>query len=241
MISIAMTNYNGEQFVAAAIDSIAMQNYRKWELVIVDDASTDHSIKAIKARMRLWKIGKKMKIIKSPENMGYGGALKTAIENCSHELIAIVDSDDALNGRDALGLSVSAHLKHPDVALTYSNYYICDQTLRKKRLFKTTQIPEGKTYFDYRVRVSHLKVLKRSFYDKTEGVDDYLRKAVDKDLVLKLEEVGKLLHLDAALYNYRKHPKALSSRYNIKGTLGKRAMAYRKRIFENAKLRRGLT
>ncbi|KKK96525.1 hypothetical protein LCGC14_2661870, partial [marine sediment metagenome] len=54
-------------------------------------------------------------------------------------------------------------------------------------------------YLDGKVRVSHFKMLKRKCYEMTEGINPKLRQTVDKDLNLRLEEVGRLVYIDADL------------------------------------------
>jgi hypothetical protein len=67
----------------------------------------------------------------------------------------------------------------------------------------------------------------------TEGVDPTIRRVIDKDLVLKLEEVGKLIHIDKDLYYFRNHPQQLG--YIFSKAEGKKI---KKKIFIDAKERR---
>ena len=97
------------------------------------------------------------------------------------------------------------------------------------------------TYLGTKIRISHFKVFKRSFYDKTPGVNRNLRQTVDKDLVLKLEEVGKLIHVDQELYLYRQR------RDNLTKSIGKKNKEYRTfvkimryKVYNEARTRRGL-
>ena len=49
LVSIVMVNYNQERFIKEAIDSVIAQTYQNWELIIVDDGSTDQSVDIIKS------------------------------------------------------------------------------------------------------------------------------------------------------------------------------------------------
>lgn len=246
-ISIAMTTYNTAKYVKKAIKSIKTQSYDNWELVIVDDRSTDNTIKVAKEAIAHYGIKSKTKIIRRSQNGGYGHSLKTAIEKSSGELVAIVDSDDALGSSKALLIMVDAHMKNPDASLIYSTYYVCRGKKLKvegSKLKKITPIPAGKTYLGGKMRkwrVSHLKVFKRSSYDKTSGLDEQLLKSVDNDLILKLEEVGKLIYIPQPLYFYRRREGSITSMFS-KRSKSYRAEARRRRkaMVANARKRRGL-
>jgi len=241
MISIAMTCYNQGHFINDAIQSIIDQTFKDWELVIVDDASTDNSIQVINHCINKFGIAKSVKIVKHRENEGYGSSLGDAIIMSNGPLIAIVDSDDTLCDINALQLCIDTHLKNPDVAMTYSNYNECDRNLNVRKTYRTKQIPEGKTYLDGGIRVSHLKVLKRDNYGMTTGINPRLRQSVDKDLTLRMEETGKLLFIDKVLYNYRKHDTNLSLTINKKTKEYQKMVSEgRKQLYEDAKKRRGL-
>lgn len=234
-VSVVMACYNSAKFLKRAIKSVYKQTYKNWELIIVDDSSKDKSLSIIKSFINKSAYGDKIKVFKHDKNYGYGRTLRDAIEHGNGELIAIVDSDDALGSNDALRVMVSKHTDHPEASLVYSNYLICDSRLVPMKRAPSRQLKDNETYLKTKIRISHLKVFKRSSYDKTEGVDGTLLKAVDKDLVLKLEEVGKFIYIDRCLYFYRRHKKNLTNSLNKKICLN-----MRKKIYQNAKKRRGL-
>ena len=90
-------------------------------------------------------------------------------------------------------------------------------------------------------KCSHFKTFKKAMYNQTEGVDPTLKKAVDKDLTLKLEEQGRILFIPDVLYLYRRHSRNISNRFK-KLPKEKRAEIGRDRIrmYDNARKRRGL-
>lgn len=229
-VSIVMACYNHSKYVSEAIQSVSKQTFTDWELVIVDDASTDQSIEVINKAISKFK--HKCSIFKHERNSGYGKTLRDAIDFSRGELIAIVDSDDVIS-KDTLSLVVPVHNKHPEASLVYTNYMKCDSSLKKVNAARSFQIPKGKTYLDFMTGVSHLKCFKKSFYDKTVGVDSTLLHTVDKDLILKLEEVGKLIYVETIGYFWRRHDDSISHSKDPK-----KESQTKDRIIESAKLRR---
>jgi glycosyltransferase involved in cell wall biosynthesis len=241
LVSVAMTNYNHGVYIHDAIKSIPKQSHTNWEIIIVDDASTDNSLELIQKYIKELKINDKVKVYVNDINKGYGYSLGRAIKCSSGELVAIVDSDDALGNNDAFKICIETHMKHPKAALTYSNYYECNSQLQPGKVYRSKQFEKGKTYLDGGVRVSHLKVIKKKYYDMTDGINPEARQSVDKELDLRIEEVGELIHIDVPLYYYRNHKDGLSR------SIWRRSKEYqdftirmRKQIFEDAKKRRGL-
>lgn len=91
-VSIIVPTYNSERFLRRAIDSIVNQTFRDWELIIVDDASTDGTKKIISDYCRK---DKRMKAVFSEENSGSGARpINKGLEIAQGELIAFLESDD---------------------------------------------------------------------------------------------------------------------------------------------------
>src|SRR5690606_16654444 len=92
MVSIVLPCYNCQSYIDQAIDSVFQQTYADWELVIVDDGSTDQSLDIIRqyaeseSRIRVF----------TQENRGVSKARNLALENARGEYIAFLDADDWL-------------------------------------------------------------------------------------------------------------------------------------------------
>jgi glycosyltransferase involved in cell wall biosynthesis len=90
-ISVIIANYNYDRYLASAINSVFGQTYLDFEIVIVDDGSTDRSHQVI-AQMQA-KSPDKIKVILQA-NQGHGGAINTGFQNATGEIVAFLDSDD---------------------------------------------------------------------------------------------------------------------------------------------------
>ena len=88
-VSIVMPVYNKEKYIKEAIESVLNQSYKDFELVIVDDASTDKSINIIKSFK-----DERIKLIELKKNVGVAEAPNIAIRNSSSDIIMRLDADD---------------------------------------------------------------------------------------------------------------------------------------------------
>lgn len=90
-ISIIMPVYNRENLVSRAIDSCLNQDYKDFEVVVVDDCSTDNSCTVINGYL-----DKRVRLVKHAENKGSGIAYQTGVSNSIGEWFLFLDSDDEL-------------------------------------------------------------------------------------------------------------------------------------------------
>ena len=226
-VDIALSCFNAATFLEECIESVVKQTHTNWKITLVDDCSKDCSLKILDKLIEKFNIKDKIKIIKHEKNWGYGKTLKDAIENGTNELVFVLDSDDGFSDENTLSIMIEEHNKHPEASLIYSNYWFCYLTLIPQAIVKCRPLEEGEVYLrNPTAKISHLKCFKRSYYNKTEGLDGTLLKAVDKDLTLKLEEVGKLVHIDVPLYLHRKHSQSISGSWKYQ------TMEYRNRVFQ---------
>ena len=90
-VSIIMPTYNSSQFICKAIDSVLAQSYADWELIIVDDCSTDNTYQILKDYSER---DNRIIISQTEHNMGAAGARNKALSISSGRYIAFLDSDD---------------------------------------------------------------------------------------------------------------------------------------------------
>lgn len=119
-VSVVMPLYNTEKFVHAAIVSVLAQTFADFELIVVDDGSTDQSVEICRQfrdrRIRLLQ----------QENRGLAGARNTGIRHARGNFVALLDADDSWEP-EKLALHV-AHLQHnPRVGVSYSQSAFMDE------------------------------------------------------------------------------------------------------------------
>lgn len=201
LFSILIANYNNGPYLQEAIDSVLAQTYDNWEVILVDDKSTDDS----PAIYEKYASDSRFKIYYNDVNRGCGYTKRRCAELATGELCGYLDPDDALMP-EALETMVKAHAEHPECSLIYSTCYRYsgDREAEMPVWDYIGPIPEESDFLIYQKKlVSHFVSFKRSAYSRTVGIDTSLTAAVDRDLYYKLEEQGKLLHLPVPLYYYR--------------------------------------
>lgn len=91
LVSILTPTYNTEKFIRSTIESAQNQTYTNWEMILVDDASTDNTITIIEEFV---KKDSRIKLFKLPQNRGNGFARNAALEKATGKYIAYLDADD---------------------------------------------------------------------------------------------------------------------------------------------------
>lgn len=204
--SILIANYNNGKFFKACYDSIIAQSYKNWEVIIIDDASTDNSLELIN---NLTDGDSRFKIFVNSQNEGCGYTKRRCMEYASGLYCGFLDPDDALFP-NALQDSV-AYLEKNKYIATYSKLTFCDENLNITEDYtKIRQIYNAKDFFNSPIQVHHFFAFKRESYLKTEGIDPSLKSAVDQDLYLKLLEHGNAKYLPVRMYKYRQHAQGIS-------------------------------
>lgn len=100
MISIALASYNGSKYIREQLDSILMQTYQDFELIICDDCSTDNTWQILEEYAQK---DCRIKIFKNENNLGFKKNFEKAISLCNGEYIATSDQDDIWD-KEHLGL-----------------------------------------------------------------------------------------------------------------------------------------
>ena len=91
LVSIIMPAYNCGQFISKTIDSVISQNYSAWEMIVVDDCSSDNTEAVVKEYI---KSDSRIKYFRGDQNKGAAYCRNKAIRIAQGEFIAFLDSDD---------------------------------------------------------------------------------------------------------------------------------------------------
>lgn len=197
-LSVVMSCYNSEKYLASAIDSILNQTFTDFEFIIWNDGSTDRTEEIIKSyddsRIRYF----------YHENTGLGQALRLACQEVKSPIIARMDADDiALPNR--LQIEYDYLQSHPDVVLVSSavNFIDDDNNFQGRSFPYTKDVILRRLLIRWHNAIVHpASMFRKEAYDRAGGYNA-LRRAQDKLLFARIMKFGAIANLPHALLNYR--------------------------------------
>ncbi|MDQ1855528.1 glycosyltransferase family 2 protein [Chryseobacterium sp. WLY505] len=205
--SILIANYNNGKYFRDCYHSLINQTYENWEVIIIDDASTDDSVEIIESLIRN---DSRFKLYHNPNNEGCGSTKAKCMKYAQGDLCAYLDPDDALHP-EALEKVALEFMNREGLAAVYSQMKLCNENLVQEKIYTgTKQIYNNRYFFNYPIQLAHFFTFKREAYLRTTGINPNLKNAVDQDLYLKILEQGQVKYLKEPLYLYRLHPNGIS-------------------------------
>lgn len=139
-VSVIMPVYNAERFLRQAVDSVLTQSYSDFELILVDDCSTDGSYDIL---CEYENKDKRVRVFKNEQNKGVSYTRNFAVSKANGEYIALIDSDDMWR-KDKLSKQMSLIEKYPDTDLCYTaSAFVDTESVESDFVFN---VPEQVTY-----------------------------------------------------------------------------------------------
>lgn len=199
-VSVIIATYNAARFLEAAIESVLTQTYKHYEVIVVDDGSTDNT-PAIVA-----KFGKQCTYLWQA-NAGPSSARNHGISNSRGEVIAFLDADDAWLP-NKLEAQVERLTERPEVGLLDTAYYLCDEKLYPVRYQPATKLDKNALedmFENFKTPLTSSIVVRRELIQKVSGFDVSLRVMEDHDLCLRLAQLCEFDCLGDPHVYYRVH------------------------------------
>jgi glycosyltransferase involved in cell wall biosynthesis len=201
-VSVIMLAFNKGPYLAAAIDSILAQTMRDFELVLVDDASTDGSVEKVLAT----RTDSRIRFIRNKENLGMAPSYMRAIPMCGSPWIAIMDADD-ISHPMRLEIQLSALSADPSLDAVSTAMEMIDEENRPLGSFPTHYTPdEIAAYAPVLMPLPHPTLMCRAELFRDIGYRFEFRSADDYDMVTRALEAGfKFGGISIPLYRYRRY------------------------------------
>ncbi len=209
LISVLMPVYNTESFISQAIESILNQSFSDFELIIVDDGSTDNSLAIAKQYESL---DSRIKIY-SQTNQGISKTRNYLVSLASSEYLAWMDSDD-VSMPLRLGKQYDYFQNHEDlVAIGTKSLMVDEQDLPIcvwESPLEHEEIDRWHIDGGGGAIIFPSAMMRKQAVQNLGGFDVNLTGAEDLSLFLMLAEVGKLENMNELLLHYRQHIKSIS-------------------------------
>lgn len=204
-VTVLMAVYNGESTVQKAVESVLAQKYTDWDLIIVDDGSTDNSYQVISA---IAKQDNRIQIIRNAHNLGFPASLNFGWQSSKSDLIALNDADDTSHP-DRLAHQVSFMNAHPEIDVLGAGVVLLDQD---GATISTAMRPENHDELESRMYKEnpffHPTVMyRRRFLEALNGYDPMLKRSQDVDLFLRGYRKFRYHNLQEVLVSYRTRPR----------------------------------
>ena len=210
-VSVIIPNYNNAHYLGTAVQSVLRQTFRDYEIIIIDDGSTDNSKDVADD------FGEKVFFIRQ-ENQGLAGARNTGIRTARGELIGLLDADDEWQPEYLEQMIVLAE-KNSDAIIFYCMAQCMDQDGQNLPQFVGGPPIEPELHFQRLLRANFIIPSTVTFRKKpivdAGSFDANLRSCEDWDLWLRLLPSSRMIGSSNCLVRYRVHGSSLST--NVDG------------------------
>jgi len=205
-VSVVIPTFNRAVYLPASIDSVLDQSFKDFELIVVDDGSTDNTQGVLK------RYGSRLKCLYQP-NGGASAARNLGVRHARAPWIAFQDSDD-LSTPTRLETLIAYVREHPDCGMVFANGgYVGEAEHRHETIIpasKSRQLEaNGVTVVDlFEKSIARLQasIISKAAYESIGGMDESLHICHDLDLFFRLFMRYRVMYLDRLVFFYRTHP-----------------------------------
>jgi glycosyltransferase involved in cell wall biosynthesis len=229
-ISILLPVFNDEKFIKRAVDSVLNNSYSNYELIIVNDGSTDNSLEIINSIK-----DERIKVF-NKSNSGLIETLNYGLKKCKNEIIMRMDGDDEID-KEKITIQLS-NFSNSNSILLGTGGSIIDNMSKFKSL---VNVPENNISILRKMRKMQPSIIHASimFYKdaiiKSGSYDEKFSVAEDYELFYRLSRLGELRNIDIPLYKIRKNEENVSvtrSRTQLLNTMIARKLYFDTQTFK---------
>jgi glycosyltransferase involved in cell wall biosynthesis len=232
VVTVLLAVYNGDRYLRPAVDSILAQTFTNFELLVIDDGSTDRTLQILRTYEQA---DRRVRIVTRP-NRGLTNTLNEGLGLARGKYLARMDADD-LCLPERFAKQVAFLDAHPDCVLLGSRVLVIDsEGMPIREMASETGHDEiDAAHLGRGWPVVHPAVMMRlDALKKIGGYRDEFNTLEDLDLFLRLAEVGKLANLPDVLLHYRQHFASVTHSREAK------QIEIRQAIYDQTRTRRGL-
>ena len=206
LVSVILTVYNGSKFLRQALESIFSQSYSHFELIVVDDASTDNTPDILANYT-----DPRVHILRNDKNCGPYQSANNGIRLAKGQFVARHDADD-VSLPDRFRLQVERMLSEPSLGLLGTSYHLIDSA---GKIIDTSIMPTRNDELQVRILEGNIfcqgtVMIRKEIAERIGFYRDDYPVSQDYDLWLRLAEKSRIANLATPLYLFRFHPESIS-------------------------------
>ena len=236
IISVIIPTYNRAYLIGKAIKSVLNQTYQDFEIIVIDDGSTDNTKETVKSFNNF-----KIRYICHTNNQGVSVARNTGIRASRGKYIALLDSDD-----EWLPEKLDKQIKvfkseFPEVGVVYSNVLYIDESGKNMNKLRNPKKVEGYIYEDLLggnyVGTPSTLLIKKECFNQVGLFDDLLNAENDWDMWIRIAKYYRFALIKIPLVKYRFHSNRISNNPELKIIMANRILVKYANVLEK---RRGV-
>lgn len=213
LVSVLIPVYNRAEFILQTLNSVYQQTYKNYEIIVVDDGSSDGSYEILIEEYEAQRI--KLFVHENNTNKGQAASLNVALSCAKGEYIAVLDSDDMFE-KTKLEAQVGFLESNQHIGIVYgrgeaideSNNFVYDIPGK----FDVDPSDPNEVLLDCYFHLPLNSLVRHSVYDITGGFNETYRAAQDHDMLIRLAEHANIAKIDEYVFKYRRHENQISSK-----------------------------
>lgn len=202
-LSVVMPTYNAAEYIERSLESILRQSFEDYELIIIDDGSTDGTIELIEKQE-----DDRIHLIQREDENGITSALNRGIDETRGQYVARHDADD-WSSPDRFDKQITYLESHPDVALLGTGAYLVDEDGQQISRRRVLENPRVENLIEHNEFVHGSVMMRQDALADLGGYDERFVTAEDYDLWLRLADAYSVANIDEPLYHFRQHDESI--------------------------------
>ncbi|MDF2722048.1 MAG: putative glycosyltransferase [Paenibacillus sp.] len=215
LVSVAICVYNESHYLPWAVRSVLGQTYRAWELLIVDDGSTDRPENALNGLER----DRRVRFVRLNANLGKANALNAALEHARGRWLLELDADDWLEPGALASMAAAADQAASDTAMAYGDYAEWTESRARRLRFSGVRRFAGAWSVERNVREGIPLAPRLYRTEKVKAAGGWSvgslyggRLYEDMEMIDKLSGIGSIVHIPGLAYHRRLRPGSVTRR-----------------------------
>jgi glycosyltransferase involved in cell wall biosynthesis len=213
LLSITILNYNYAHYLSTCLDSILSQDFKDFEIILINDTSTDNSLNVIKPYLEDTRI----RLIDHEVNKGFVASLIEGSEASRGKYITVISADDWILDLSAFRKQIAILEQDADIAFVYSSYGHFETPDKCDFVWRASDrdyVLDGLDAFRNLIVNPFLlhsgTIIRKTAYHTIGGYETTYSHLVDTRMWLSLCHVGKVAYISDTLYAYRRHGSNMS-------------------------------